>query len=295
VFVKVFTQILDSTLADDWQARHVFEDLLKLADREGVVDMTPAAISRRIGVPIEIVTRAIAKLSEPDPESRSAAEEGRRIVLLDEHRSWGWRIVNYLEYRAIRDEDARKTYQAEWVRKKRADCRLAVDKTVDTNRQSTKSTHADVDVEVKSIAQNADAFAPGDLTTAKTEKLAGKRAIDEIGRVYDAYPLKKAKGDALKAIKKALERVRARGEADPESFLVRKIGEWTDSRKRDAAAGRFVPELPYPATWFSRESYDDDLSTADAKPKPAIADKPVFEQRSTIIPMADIRARAGIQ
>jgi len=108
MFVKVFTQILDSSLADDYLVRFVFEDLLKLADKNGFVDMTLGAISRRTGVPLEIFARGIEKLSQPDPESRSPQEEGRRIVLLDTHRSWGWKLINYEHYRNIRDMDAKR-------------------------------------------------------------------------------------------------------------------------------------------------------------------------------------------
>ena len=36
LYAKVFAQIFDSSLADDWQVRHVFIDLLILADRHGV-------------------------------------------------------------------------------------------------------------------------------------------------------------------------------------------------------------------------------------------------------------------
>ena len=47
MFAKFFQSIFDSSIADDWQLRIVFQDLLVLADKEGVVDMTSEAISRR--------------------------------------------------------------------------------------------------------------------------------------------------------------------------------------------------------------------------------------------------------
>jgi hypothetical protein len=40
MFAKIFTQIFDSSIAEDYQTRHVFEDLLKLCDINGVVDIT---------------------------------------------------------------------------------------------------------------------------------------------------------------------------------------------------------------------------------------------------------------
>jgi hypothetical protein len=99
MYVKIFRQIFDSSIADDYIVRLVFTDLLTLADPTGIVDMTATSISRRTNVPLEMVQHALEKLSEPDPESRNPDHEGRRIVKLDDHRSWGWRIVNYLKYR----------------------------------------------------------------------------------------------------------------------------------------------------------------------------------------------------
>ena len=86
--------------------RHIFMDLLLLADQGGVVDMTVSAISRRVNVPIELVADAIEKLKQPDPHSRSQVEDGKRLVPIDKDRDWGWIIVNYEYYRKLRDADA---------------------------------------------------------------------------------------------------------------------------------------------------------------------------------------------
>lgn len=155
MFVKVFAQILDSSLADDYLVRLVFEDLLKLADAEGIVDMTPSAIARRTHVPLEIVLRGIERLSAPDPESRSPQEEGRRIVLLDTHRSWGWRVVNYLHYRNIRDEDGRRKYMREYMRNKRSTGKHSVNPVNSCKPQLAKA-EAEAEAEAD-LSSNADA------------------------------------------------------------------------------------------------------------------------------------------
>jgi len=116
VFAKIFAQIFDSSIAGDYLVRHVFMDLLVLADRDGVVDMTLDAISRRTNIPQEIIHHAITELMKPDKDSRSPEEAGRRIVPLDSHRDWGWQIVNFDHYRAIRDEESRKTYFRDYKR-----------------------------------------------------------------------------------------------------------------------------------------------------------------------------------
>jgi hypothetical protein len=108
MFAKVFEQIFDSSIAEDWQVRHVFEDLLKMADITGVVDKTIEAVARRTNIPIEIVQRAIGELEKPDPESRIKDHEGRRIMRLDDHRSWGWFIVNYKHYRDLSSKEQQR-------------------------------------------------------------------------------------------------------------------------------------------------------------------------------------------
>lgn len=108
MYAKVFNQIFDSSIADDYRVRQFFVDLLVLADMNGVVDMTANAISGRTRMPIELVKEFLTILQSPDPQSRTPVADGRRIVLLDEHRSWGWCIVNYSKFRAIASEEQRR-------------------------------------------------------------------------------------------------------------------------------------------------------------------------------------------
>lgn len=104
MFVKIFEQIFNSSIANDYELRHFFIDLLILADAEGIVDMTPESISRITRVPIQKTLRFLEELQKPDPQSRSRDKDGARIVLLDAHRNWGWQLVNYRRYREIRSE-----------------------------------------------------------------------------------------------------------------------------------------------------------------------------------------------
>ena len=120
MFAKVFTQIFDSSIAENYKVRHVFEDLLKLADKTGVVDMTIEAVARRTNVPLDEVRFAIGELLLPDDKSRSHLHEGRRLLPLDSHRTWGWIIVNYEHYRAIQDAESLRANWRDAKAKQRA-------------------------------------------------------------------------------------------------------------------------------------------------------------------------------
>ena len=112
----------DGTLATKgpWESLVTFQQFIILADKNGVVDMTPEAISRRTTIPLKIIENGIKHLEKVDKDSRSPSEDGRRIVLLSDNRDWGWRIVNYGHYRKIRSEEERREYHRQYMRKRRA-------------------------------------------------------------------------------------------------------------------------------------------------------------------------------
>lgn len=117
MYAKIHRTIFESSIANDYQVRHVFEDLLKLADQDGVVDMTHESIARITNVPIEIINHAISVLEAPDPKSRKPDDDGRRIRLIDEHRDWGWFIVNYGYYRSIVSSEQKREHARDRMRK----------------------------------------------------------------------------------------------------------------------------------------------------------------------------------
>ena len=122
MYGKIFKQIYKGTLAmvGPWQALVTFQQMIILADQDGVVDMTPDALSRETTIPLDIITKGLEALSQPDPESRTPDEEGRRIVLLSDSRSWGWRIVNYDHYRKLQTDEERRAYHRRYYREKRS-------------------------------------------------------------------------------------------------------------------------------------------------------------------------------
>jgi hypothetical protein len=157
MYAKVFTQILDSSLAENFHVRHMFEDLLKLCDPNGVVDMTFGAIARRLKMPEKSVRIWIKELEKPDPDSRTPDHEGRRLVLLDDHREWGWLIVNHAYYRQLASEDQRREKTRirteKWRKKKDGDAPVTLGDASDAiqkqkQKQSTEAegerSHAEI-------------------------------------------------------------------------------------------------------------------------------------------------------
>lgn len=121
MYAKIFTQMYDGTLGSKgpWEALVTFQQLLILSDNQGHVDMTPEAISKRTTVPLKIILKGLRELEKPDPGSRTPDEDGRRIMLLADHRDWGWRIVNYGIYNVLRSEVDRRDYMKGYMRQKR--------------------------------------------------------------------------------------------------------------------------------------------------------------------------------
>lgn len=119
MYVKLFQQILDSSIADNRPLRHFFIDLLLCSDARGYVIMTKEAIARRISAPLDEVEWGLTELSKPDPGSKTTDLAGARIEALGSM-GYGWRIVNYELYRAMKDADQLRNSSAERVRRFRA-------------------------------------------------------------------------------------------------------------------------------------------------------------------------------
>jgi hypothetical protein len=73
--------------------------------------------------------------------------------------------------------------------------------------------------------------------------------------IYQAYPRKIAKKDALKAIGKAIAMLESGGrtEREAQEYLYRRTQAFATS-----PAGRNGEYTPHPTTWFNRGSFDDD-------------------------------------
>lgn len=120
MYCKLFASLYQGTLRGRAHEILVFTNMLASASRIGECDKHWRAIAEEVGLTVDEVKAACANLEKPDVESRSPEDSGRRIVRLDEHRDWGWRIVNYMKYRMIRDREDRMEQNREAQRRRRA-------------------------------------------------------------------------------------------------------------------------------------------------------------------------------
>lgn len=120
MYGKIFEQIYDGSLRLNWKALITFQQMIVLCDSDGVVDMTHEALHFRTGIPLEIINEGIQELESPDERSRSPEHNGRRIIRLDEHRDWGWFLVNHQYYRDLISREEKKEKDRIRIKEKRA-------------------------------------------------------------------------------------------------------------------------------------------------------------------------------
>jgi len=150
MYGKIFETIFDSSIMEeDIETRYVWHCMIVLADVDGNVDMTEEALARRINVTVSTVSTAVHRLTQPDPRSRSADEDGRRLILLDERRSWGWHLVNRERYRDIRSPLDRRDYFREQKRRKRAEIKMSTCGQSGQCGRSTASTKAEAEADIE--------------------------------------------------------------------------------------------------------------------------------------------------
>lgn len=108
----IHADIFDSSLAGDYRARYLFQDLIVLADSQDNVMMNAMRIAHRTRVPIEVVERALEVLSAPDPQSKSSLAEGRRVTELKNEMGQviGYHVVNRHHYKRLLSRTRRKEY-----------------------------------------------------------------------------------------------------------------------------------------------------------------------------------------
>lgn len=204
--------------------------MIVLCDADGVVDMTPAAISRRTGIPIEHIKAGIEILEGEDPYSRTPDEEGRRIKRLGGERPWGWYIVNHEKYRKFQDADTIREQNRERKRKQRekgkspdvtdghGPSRMVTNGHGQSRGSHEESRHTNTDTNTKPLKDIGASAAADTPTRGSKSNGAGKPEYPpEFEETWAEYPMR-AGGDSKKDAFKAWRASVNRGH-DPETIL----------------------------------------------------------------------------
>lgn len=155
MYAKLMSRITESSLMEeDVPVRYVFMMMLAIADPEGYVVGTDVAIARRMNISVNDLQKALVPLMSPDPNSNSKEHDGKRIIDSDCER--GYFVVNYRKYRDTRDEEQRREYMRDYMRKYRAGKGVApVNK-----RKPRKPRLAQEEAEVKEEVSKRDLAKP---------------------------------------------------------------------------------------------------------------------------------------
>lgn len=115
-FTKLFSSITESTVwMEPANIRLVWITMLAMSDRLGRVWASVPGLAARARVPDEDCRKALKLFMEPDLDSRTKDNEGRRIEPID----GGWRLLNHAKYRAIRDKEAILESKRRYINKRR--------------------------------------------------------------------------------------------------------------------------------------------------------------------------------
>jgi hypothetical protein len=108
-FTKLFSSITESTIwCESHSTRIAWITLLAMADRYGRIWGSIPGLANRARITVDEARSAIESFLNPDPDSRTPDNEGRRIEKID----GGWRLLNHAKYRALCDEEEKRIRHA---------------------------------------------------------------------------------------------------------------------------------------------------------------------------------------
>jgi hypothetical protein len=231
MYGKIFDTMYQGTLYGKWEAIVTMQQLIVLCDADGVIDMTPQAIAARTSIPREIIDKGLTELMAPDPYTRTEGSDGVRIALLDDHRPWGWYIVNHEKYRDMANAETvreQNRVRQQTARDKKKSHGTSRNVTTD-NGPYSESRHTDTD------------------TDTNTDKPKDRSKGFE--QFWNAYP--------TKVKKKTARAIWMRKNLDPDLLI-------SDIKDRQENDQEWIQGfIPHPTTYLNGERWND---AVQAKP-----------------------------
>lgn len=182
-YTPLFDSLTTGTLCGRWPDIGLWPIILSLKDKYGVVDVTPQYIAGVTGLKLEEVTACMKRFCEPDPYSRSGAEGGARLKLIDEHRDWGWIVVNHEKYREkarLMSKNEREVESGENQKRQKGKTAAHRRSPPETAAHHPSDADADADAEVRKDSRRAasgSGESPPDAPSIDQALFAEARAI----------------------------------------------------------------------------------------------------------------------
>lgn len=179
MYGKLFASLYEGTMRGRAHEILVFTNMLAFASKDGTVDRHPRTMADETGLTVDEVWAAIANLEAPDIESRSQEMGGRRIVRLDEHRNWGWQIVNHGKYRRIKNEEDRREQNRVAQRNYKERRRAAASSSAADSAESAESKQNKPMQYVSVSASDSEPLVSGSLCDASAKSVTRARDITQ--------------------------------------------------------------------------------------------------------------------
>ncbi len=227
-YSKLHSSLVNSSLwTEPDNVRILFITLLSICDQHGEIQGVKSGLERIANIdpgpdygggcdPWSVL---MSEDKQSSDRYRNPENEGRRI----EEIPGGFRLLNFLYYRSLRNEDDRR----EQNRRAQAKFRNKPESAIVSQGKPQKAhTEAEANKQKQNVSPNGD-------------------TCPSVEEIYDAYPRHEKKPQAVAAIQKALKKF-------PADFILARTKLYAATRPPRSKY------TPLPASWFNAEQFNDD-------------------------------------
>lgn len=254
---RLYGDVFEGSMAGRKDALLLFMYLISRAADSGFVRRSSVrVVGACTGLTPEEYAAAIAELEAPDPDSRSQANEGRRILREDD----GWLIVNFEHYQEIQKEEHRRESVRKAVARHRAKNITVSNAVITHDYTALEETRGEEkkgdEIEQQTLPcvpavrgrrglsrkalENGDRLPEGEITA--------DQAFDEV--FWPEYPRKRDK----EAARKAWKSLQLKDTDDAKILAIMKA---LRRDKKEEWRDRDQDKIPYGATWLRRKVWLD--------------------------------------
>lgn len=218
-FVKIYGTILRSSIwLESPTTRILWITMLTMADRDGEVAASTKGLAHVANITTEQCEAGLTTLLDPDLDSRTRDNEGRRIEVID----GGWRILNYSKYRELRTTDQVQAALRKQAQRER-------DKSQDN--VTGHDSHAQEVKRLRGLEVKRE-------ETALITEILGSDVTVTFGHVWKAYPKRHGGNSRADAEKQYDARIREK--VEPLTMLVGTIRYAAHCKAKNIIGTEFV-------------------------------------------------------